>query len=999
MEMENSVDKSKKQVDKQNSSQRNIENEVPDKKSKPVVKFNLDMHEDSDIDFAKKHNNLDLDALELTNKIFSTTNNDTNEVKEVAPKTRDIPNKVQHKPTSQTKILGDLDKEAIKLTNVIFSNTNDTTDTEDIEAFTNASNKPISKPKGPLKSIMKNTSMKSKANIDGEKIDIDVTNNINLNKEKESELLKQKSESNTEKVEENPVPHTNGVKSSILDTNVSINGSRDKEGSSKKTLSHEKTTGKDVHVNGTRESAIKPSPDMKGKKENIIADQSLNKKNQNENVPHTNGIQEASTKSKIDTKTNKSEEPSSKNDSHANEKILGHKSWNPPKNISVNTASTNSKNEVNKLDNLNQQNSKGEKVVKTVPDTNNSKKATINNSGGSLSSTNNQRDNSCADQIYKQKQPGPELSESHQGKIKESLTPTVNTSSQSSSKIVPNNAEIKHAQQCFVVNQPLSPATNRKDIGRKTSNPQIDGPGLGSENVLDKKQGDKNQITSQPKISNMNSVNSEPKKVVVFTQIPNDTKTKGENTTFLEQSGRSDMTQKVKNNSSVSDKIFKQPQANGLSLVPQALQQSYTAKDGKSNLDKDLEKLDKQHAVKMQKIVEKSEEAPKEKKLDLSNNTEVHTKRPSLLGPSRFDNPSGTSTGLLKENVPKRNDTVYNFNTDSLPKSGGTVTFEKPSTSSSYQISKSSTTVLDTRKKSPEDYMKKFDRNFNVSPEPFFVSKSKSNVYLSDQPSNKYQKEESRNPLTISSTYDSTSKSSYNLSSSSKTTSSNTKDYSRPSDSISMKSQSPGNKAYSSTQTLSSSKSYTPSTTFPSISSLPTPASLSTYSGPYSSPATNSSASSYPSPSIDKKYTPSTFASPSNFTPSAKSSNLENRVKSDGSTLLTKSSGTMQNNYSLSSSSSKASTDLYLQIQATKDKHKSDLDRAMDFDKTNWKPPVIKEKLPRPDPTPIKYSMTLGRDKTARRNDRERTVIDGLMKDRASRGKSDDFLKTSSYRL
>merc|ERR1740128_1531879 len=202
-----------------------------------------------------------------------------------------------------------------------------------------------------------------------------------------------------------------------------------------------------------------------------------------------------------------------------------------------------------------------------------------------------------------------------------------------------------------------------------------------------------------------------------------------------------------------------------------------------------------------------------------------------------------------------------------------------------------------------------------------------------------------------------------------------------------MKSQSPGSKAYSSTQTLSSSKSYTPSTTFPSISSLPTPASLSTYSGPYSSP------------SIDKKYTPSTFASPSNFTPSAKSSNLENRVKSDGSTLLTKSSGTMQNNYSLSSSSSKASTDLYLQIQATKDKHKSDLDRAMDFDKTNWKPPVIKEKLPRPDPTPIKYSMTLGRDKTDRRNDRERTVIDGLMKDRASRGKSDDFLKTSSYRL
>eukprot|EP00092_Neocalanus_flemingeri_P075995 GFUD01094224.1.p1 GENE.GFUD01094224.1~~GFUD01094224.1.p1 ORF type:complete len:743 (-),score=222.03 GFUD01094224.1:579-2807(-) len=54
MEMENSVVKSKQQVDKQNSSQKLIENEVPDTKSKPVVKFNLVLHSNSDKDLAKK---------------------------------------------------------------------------------------------------------------------------------------------------------------------------------------------------------------------------------------------------------------------------------------------------------------------------------------------------------------------------------------------------------------------------------------------------------------------------------------------------------------------------------------------------------------------------------------------------------------------------------------------------------------------------------------------------------------------------------------------------------------------------------------------------------------------------------------------------------------------------------------------------------------------------------------------------------------------------------
>ena len=49
--MEKIVNKSKQQVDKQNSRQNITENEVPDKKSKPVVKFNLDMNSNSDIGF------------------------------------------------------------------------------------------------------------------------------------------------------------------------------------------------------------------------------------------------------------------------------------------------------------------------------------------------------------------------------------------------------------------------------------------------------------------------------------------------------------------------------------------------------------------------------------------------------------------------------------------------------------------------------------------------------------------------------------------------------------------------------------------------------------------------------------------------------------------------------------------------------------------------------------------------------------------------------------
>merc|ERR1719318_233409 len=103
---------------------------------------------------------------------------------------------------------------------------------------------------------------------------------------------------------------------------------------------------------------------------------------------------------------------------------------------------------------------------------------------------------------------------------------------------------------------------------------------------------------------------------------------------------------------------------------------------------------------------------------------------------------------------------------------------------------------------------------------------------------------------------------------------------------------------------------------------------------------------------------------------------------------------------------SKSSADLSARIQATKDQHKLDIKKAMDFDRTTLKPPIITQKLPRPEPG--KYSnlsssmsSTIERsEREGRRMERERAVLERVLGDRTSRGKSDDLLaKTPSYRL
>merc|ERR1711974_521592 len=90
-------------------------------------------------------------------------------------------------------------------------------------------------------------------------------------------------------------------------------------------------------------------------------------------------------------------------------------------------------------------------------------------------------------------------------------------------------------------------------------------------------------------------------------------------------------------------------------------------------------------------------------------------------------------------------------------------------------------------------------------------------------------------------------------------------------------------------------------------------------------------------------------------------------------------------------SSSTSFAALSPRIQATKDQHKLDIKKAMDFDRTALKPPIISQKLSRPEPG--KYSnissmsSTIERsEREGRRMERERAVLERVLGDRTSRG-------------
>ena len=74
--------------------------------------------------------------------------------------------------------------------------------------------------------------------------------------------------------------------------------------------------------------------------------------------------------------------------------------------------------------------------------------------------------------------------------------------------------------------------------------------------------------------------------------------------------------------------------------------------------------------------------------------------------------------------------------------------------------------------------------------------------------------------------------------------------------------------------------------------------------------------------------------------------------------------------------------DFYTKIQASKDRHKSDVERAMSFDRSAASKPVVRQaRLPRPDHRYDTASL-------ARRQDREQAVLSAILSDRTSRDKS-----------
>lgn len=354
----------------------------------------------------------------------------------------------------------------------------------------------------------------------------------------------------------------------------------------------------------------------------------------------------------------------------------------------------------------------------------------------------------------------------------------------------------------------------------------------------------------------------------------------------------------------------------------------------KTEIAKDLEQIEKRYAVKIERINDSFKEKD-EKKIDLSK-TDVNINRPSVLGPSRFETGGYVRpSSISQDTTPRRNVSSNASNDPSKTDPKPVVSTQTSSTSAASALTKSITSV-DVR--SPEFRRKRFDTNFNAVPEPF-KSNSGPSDNIESHRITRNERLQAQNDELMRPKY-----------SSSNTTSMKDKEPSRINDHGSSYSSARGT-----TQSYSTTSSYLQN--IPSVSSLPSPASYS-YSPPVPTP------------------TPQLTASEP--TTSLLSSTTGSRAKSEGSSLH----------------ASSQYKDLYNHIQNKKDKYKSDMEKAMNFDRTTMKPPVIKEKLPRPDPTPA----TLRRDYGSRRLERESTVMNTLLNDRTKRGKSDDVLRSSSFR-
>jgi len=541
--------------------------------------------------------------------------------------------------------------------------------------------------------------------------------------------------------------------------------------------------------------------------------------------------------------------------------------------------------------------------------------------------------------------------------------------------------EVKHAQQKMMINSPLSPSSSRKDMTSKTKEdaPQIYSH-LSGRTIASEKGGAKGaDLSVKSDIANLDSQHSEKMKEIQTRHEEREKKKQQfvSPMTFTSSSVAHSSSPVSSSSTSVNETAKVQAAGKGggqtspsrpdqvrtPSVEGTRANKPVVASTILNDVTSDLKKLDAGHNVQMKQIEEKFKE--QDLKTRQPPSTDHHSARPANLGRSRFETgsagpASGTSSRVdakvaadnlrtqfeLDRHIPRRNETVHDM--------GSTIARETSS------VARSSTTILDVKQKSPEPRRKlennikvspdtgyasplpprkRFDRNFNASPEPFPASKGNSNSRFSESSS-------SYNKPTGSS-----SKSSATYTSSSSTALSTSKPYS--------------NSSYS-----------TPSSY--SINSFASPSS--SYSTSFPSPA-DSFSSSITSNSSYFAATPSTsYSSPSS---------LLDRSRSEATIA-----------------SSTSSADLSARIQATKDQHKLDIKKAMDFDRTALKPPIISQKLPRPEPG--KYSnissmssSTMERsEREGRRMERERAVLERVLGDRASRGKSDDLLaKTPSYRL
>merc|ERR1719430_2366693 len=527
----------------------------------------------------------------------------------------------------------------------------------------------------------------------------------------------------------------------------------------------------------------------------------------------------------------------------------------------------------------------------------------------------------------------------------------------------PSNLDVKHAHQHLVVNTLLSPSSKKKDIDINTSPLSHS-----TKKKDDGKNNKESQFSLVSHLSGRTLAGSEETSKGLGRDLKSDllkldekhsSNMKQINTKFDEEQARqqshnisSSSTVPVQPHSTKQASSTKSPQNTISTTKANLITSSNSPLVKTSNVDKpshntaqpssvsilknvssELKKMDSDHNVKLKQIQESFRES--DARTIRPPNSDPHTSRPTTLGRSRFESSTGGGVAsdslrtqfAMEHHVPRRNETVHDIT--SLVS-----TTNNPTTRNS--------TMTETHHKAPETESttsgkKKFDRNFNVSPEPFPISKSNTSVHFSEPPVAPF-------------------KSSYNDKAISKSST---------------------DKTYSTTPKFSStSNSYSSST------------------NPKSYSANSYSIPSYSSSSVTPFQSPSTYSFQS-------STSLTPTTTSYLSPGLTSSSNTFSNHLERTKSDSTmlaARTDLKAKIEATKDRHKMEIKKAMDFDRSSMKPLALTPKLPRPDHG--KYTGGMAsmsrevdrRDKDLRRMDREKVVLDRVLGERSSRGSFTDHI-------